>query len=463
MKRFLRDSFFVAALSIAACTGSSSGPIGSGSDLAVPSDLTVADDQAMPADLAVGGPDRSMPPDARMPPDLATASDGPPPDLTVPNDLPMPPDMAVPPDIAVPPDLVTPPDLTRVLSFAAPLYFDVGQSPHGIVMGDWNGDGKPDAAVTVSNVNGSYLAVLINAGGAQFRPAVKYATQIGPQGVAALDVNGDGKLDLVSANAGVNVTTGSAFAGVGDGTFKPLPDIAAAAGGRWIATGDINGDNISDLVFACAAQNVNVLPKLKGVGNGTFTSIGSEVAGNSPIWDALADMNGDGKLDLVVLAQAGSVFYLVGKGDGTFPSATSYAVPPTLPMGGALGDWNADGKPDVAVANGNTPTVSVFDNIGAGALGARRDFNMPAGIAYAVTAGDFDRDGKLDLAAGNTDSVVVFTGKGNGDFNPSLVIPAAKYNYWITTADVDGDGRLDIITTNGNTGSMAVLRNTSAP
>jgi hypothetical protein len=189
----------------------------------------------------------------------------------------------------------------------APVCYGAISNSASVAVGDFNGDGKPDLAVTV---NGG-VSVLLNDGNGAFPTAVFYPFGIHPKSVAAVgDFNGDGILDLAVTDVGGTVT----------------PD----SGGVWV---------------------------LLGKGDGTFQPAVYYVAGGYPVSVAVGDFNGDGKLDLAVANQfaghnldGANINVLLGNGDGTFQAPVNYAAGRS-PVSVAVGDFNGDGKPDLAVAN----------------------------------------------------------------------------------------------------------------
>ncbi len=173
----------------------------------------------------------------------------------------------------------------------APLPFFGSQS---MVVGDFNGDGQPDLAVTNSGANGVNV-FLNNEGGLTAVPAIP-VTGASPSSIAAADFNGDGKLDLAVANSGSNNVT--ILLGNGDGTFTAAASPATGTAPNSIAVADFNGDGVPDLAVANAgSSNVTIL---LGNGDGTFTAAAGPAADTGSTSVVAADFNGDGKEDLVV-------------------------------------------------------------------------------------------------------------------------------------------------------------------
>jgi hypothetical protein len=176
--------------------------------------------------------------------------------------------------------------------------------------------------------------------------------------VAVGDFNGDGVPDLAVTNSGPR--TVSVLLGNGDGTFRTAFNCPVGAAPTCVAVGDFDRDGILDLVVNnnVASGTVSVL---MGNGDGTFRAAGSYAAGISASAVAVADLNGDGILDLAV-ANGGSnnVSVLLGNGDGTFGAAVNYPAgggDQPFPRSMAVGDFNGDGTPDLVVAS---DTVSVL-------------------------------------------------------------------------------------------------------
>src|SRR5262245_14576830 len=233
-----------------------------------------------------------------------------------------------------------------------------------------------------------------------FAAKVDYPTTAFPSCVAIADLNGDTKLDLAVSGS---PNTLSVLLGNGDATFAPKVNYATLAAASSVAIGDLNGDGKPDLV----ASNYNaIFPSvsvLLGHGDGTFEPKVDYGTGGRPYSVAIADLNGDGKLDLAVANNAvGTVSVLLGHGDGTFALRVDYATGPG-PTSVAIGDLNGDTVPDLVVANSGSSTVSVLPGYGAGPFAPKMDYGTGGG-PHSVAIADLDDDGKPDLAVANSAS-----------------------------------------------------------
>jgi trimeric autotransporter adhesin len=288
-------------------------------------------------------------------------------------------------------------------TFAPPLIPNVdsldGINAFGV--GDFNGDGIPD--LLVDDEDTGQLTVLLGKGDGTF--TVGQSMHYPTTSLAVADFNGDGKIDV--GLSGITQTT--ILLGNGDGTFSAAPN-PQPIGSLQLVAADFNGDGKIDLAIACYNDtNLTVAPIaiLLGNGDGTFTA-----APGQPKFVAsqlvAADFNGDGKLDLAAIdSRGGTVVILLGNGDGTF------TTPSTLPTDSnfaalalTVGDFNGDGKPDLAVAAlannpANTPDakISVFPGNGDGTFADRFDVALVAGSLTSLAAADLTGNGSWDLAA----------------------------------------------------------------
>jgi hypothetical protein len=284
---------------------------------------------------------------------------------------------------------------------------------------------------------------------------VLYTSDWYPEDIALADLNGDGNVDLVSGSYLGRV---SVLLGNGDGTFVAGPTLTTGTSVARVVVADFNGDGRPDLAIS---QTNNSVAIYLGGGDGSF-SFASFVAAQGPFGIAAADLNGDGKLDLVVTNGTSGIFVgttvtvFLGNGNGTFQSPRVYQTG-TNPLAVAIADFNGDGKPDLIVVNADDNNVSVLLGNGDGTFGARGSFATGYRPA-SVSVGDFNRDGHLDLAIVNSFDVSILLGHGDGTFAAAVHYAAGNYPERISTGDFDGDGIVDIAATDVFDNLIAILK-----
>jgi hypothetical protein len=243
------------------------------------------------------------------------------------------------------------------------------------------------------------------------------------------------------------------------GTFFARNDISVNATAMAVAVGDFRGIGKQDMAIANSANSIDV--KL-GNGDGTFqTAVNYPIASGFPIAIVPADVNGDGKLDLVVLlGHTKMVLIFIGNVDGTFTTGQQFATG-TNPQAVTVADVNNDGKLDLLVANSGDNTVSVLRGNGDGTFQAKLDY-ITGGGPDSVAVGDFNGDGLLDLAVSNaTDSTVsVMMNSGSGTYPTHVDYATAGSPTWVVTADFNKDGKLDLAVA-AAAGKISILKNNS--
>ncbi|HEY3971700.1 MAG TPA: choice-of-anchor D domain-containing protein [Candidatus Sulfotelmatobacter sp.] len=330
----------------------------------------------------------------------------------------------------------------------------VGTDPRGIVIADFNRDGKPDVAVV--NRADNTISILLGNGDGTFAAPVIYATGFDPIAIAVGDFNGDGKLDLVTANRAAY--TISILLGNGDGTFGSHVDYATGTEPMAVAVGDFNADGFLDVVEANNADDTVSI--YLGLGNGTFQTPVSYSVGAGPIAVVSGDFNADGNLDLAV-ADSGSnnIAVLFGKGDGTFISTAYYATPAD-PDGLVAADLNGDGKLDLIAANNGGNNIAVLMNSGAGTFATGVPYAVGT-LPFAISAGDFYGNGQIDVAVVNSgdNTVSILPGNGDGTFNTAgaLTFSIGDESLAMAVGDFNGDGRADLVVSNADDDTVSIL------
>ncbi len=238
-------------------------------------------------------------------------------------------------------------------------------------------------------------------------------------------------------------------------TFSAFTTVSAGTAPLAMTSADVNADGKLDLIFAnSGSASISVC---MGNGNGTFVAAVNYAVGSSPVSVAAGDLNGDGRLDLAVTNFSSlSVSILLNNGNGTFATAVPYACG-NNPRQVAIADLNADGRFDLAVSNQGAGTVSILLNNGGGVFAPKVDYN-PGTNPYGVGISDFNNDGVLDLAvsrggAGGSGGVSILRGNGDGTFQAAANTGAGGGTF-TQFADLNKDGLEDLVVLNQNAGAV---------
>ena len=342
----------------------------------------------------------------------------------------------------------------------------VGAMPVDVAAGDLDGDGKLD--LVSADARGRTISIRLQRAGDWVPGAGAPLTlPLEPHIVALGDLDRDGDLDLFATAH----DSDGVFAWLGDGSgrFAPAPGSPMAAFGsarphnHGLAVGDLDGDGDADVVVA--DQDARAAGVLLAVDGGRLVpSQASPVAlGAEPYPPALGDMNRDGKLDLVVPLVGGqAVAVLLGDGGGGFAPAPGSPLRTVRPRPYAvmLGDVDRDGALDVVAAHDDTDDVSVLLGDGSGRLHAAP--GSPVSLGLRVSRGalaDVDGDGDLDLVAAGSGSLVIAHGDGRGGLAPSR---RASFSGWrAIVRDLDGDGKPEIVAPDPDASVLRVWSTTS--
>ncbi|MFZ0319217.1 MAG: FG-GAP-like repeat-containing protein [Candidatus Sulfotelmatobacter sp.] len=308
-------------------------------------------------------------------------------------------------------------------TFQTAVDYPAGSSPESVVAVDLNHDGNLDLAVASQS---AYISILLGNGDGTFQPATESpAVPTFERHITTGDFNGDGKPDLVMRADQSAVTV---LLGNGDGTFQNALTTYAPFDVTALGVGDFNRDGKLDLVTAGTFGGDSSVNVWIGNGDGTFDYGANYPGGEVPEAIAVADFNRDGKLDLAINDSEGvGISVMLGNGDGTFQTAVEYPIPFNNWVTAA--DLSGDGKLDLAVINGFAPNtgVTVFPGNGDGTFGSGT-FYSAGSDANFVAIGDFNGDGKKDMAVTDNryDDVIVLLNTGVASFSPTTPLVFKK-------------------------------------
>ena len=374
--------------------------------------------------------------------------------------------------------------LAFAAGFQGAVNYTVNPYPTGIMQGDFNRDGNLDLAVAVCGdadcVATGSVQVLFGHGDGTFTPGGTYVA--GPDGttvdtMAAGDFNGDGVPDIVAVNSAIN-QYGVVSVLIADGVGGFLPPVSYAVDGAvpvWVAVGDFNGDHKLDL--AVSVTTTAVVSILLGNGDGTFQPQISYPVESGVQGITVGDVNGDGKLDIVAAnecgndpaCRAGTVSVLLGNGNGTFQPELSFFVG-LFPLSVGLGDFNHDGRPDIAVALPCGTDQTCVSHGGVGILLGNGDGTFQPIVNYPSTGygtvrlavGDFNGDHHSDIVAANVQQsdITVFLANRDGTLQSGIDYPVSLGPIWMTLADFNGDHAVDLAVANEYGSDISILMNT---
>ena len=358
------------------------------------------------------------------------------------------------------------------LSFRPAVHLPAGARPQTVLIADVNKDGAKD--ILVGNSGGDSLSVYLNDGKGDLRQTKgsPFPAGLSPNDLAIGDLNKDGNLDVAIANHGVQRVT--VLLGNGKGGFvfasgSPF-SVASNPHPHGIAVADFNGDSKLDL--AVDSWDENKVLVLFANGDGTFRSPGVKFAVGAAPYQRLraADLNGDGHPDIVTSNWRGrSLSILLGDDKGNFSLSGDRNVEvPASPFGLAIGDFNGDHHPDIAVAHfsgqATDPSkngLSVLYGDGKGAFSLAKGSPFPVGhYPPTVVAGDLDGDGIDDLALPNhvDNTVTIYLG-GKGGLRQAEGSPISVGHgpTCVAIGDLNGDGKPDLLVCDGDDNEILIF------
>jgi autotransporter-associated beta strand protein len=370
-------------------------------------------------------------------------------------------------------------------SFADKQDFATGSKPNSVSLGDLNGDGMPDLAV--ANYSSNTVSVLLNttepgAVTPSFADKQDFITGSVPSCVSLGDVNGDGKLDLAVTNWDsntVSVLLNTTVPGATTPSFAAMQDFGVGSRPSSVSFGDVNSDGKLDLAVANWNSNtVSVLlnTTMPGATAPSFAAKQDSQTGSGASFVSFGDVNSDGRLDLAVTNYSSNTVSVLLNTTTPVAAMPSFAAKQDFGTGSyatfvSLGDLDGDGKVDLAVANGSSAkTVSVLLNTtvpGAAtpSFAAKQDFSSDS--SWSMSLGDLNGDGKLDLAvandSSNTVSVLLNTTVPQASFAYKRDFSTGSEPGAVSFGDVNGDGRVDLATADFSSDTVSVLLDTTVP
>jgi len=341
----------------------------------------------------------------------------------------------------------------------------VGTEPFSVTTADLNGDGQRELICT--DTGGNTLSILTNNGSGGYAVAASPMVANNPGSVMAADLNGDGQRELICSIAGGNALL--ILTNDGSGGYAVSASLTVDSNPFSVIAADVNGDGKLDLI--CANYDYgygNTLSVLTNDGSGGFALASSPVVGGGPVAVVAADVNGDGKVDLICanygvyngsVANGNTLSVLTNDGSGGFVLASSPTVG-SGPNSIVAVDVNGDGKADLVCANLSSASLSVLTNDGRGGF-VLASSPMVGNNPSSVIAADVNGDGAPDLicANGQDDTLSVLTNNGSGGFALACLLNVGSGPNSVTAADLNGDGKLDLVCADNSGNTLSVLTN----
>jgi hypothetical protein len=346
-------------------------------------------------------------------------------------------------------------------TFVSEQWYPTDSTVSSMAVADFDNDGRLDIVVTHYDKNN--VGILLGYRDGVFASEKKFPTGSGPQSVATGDFNNDGRIDIVVANS--NDGNVSVLLGYGNGTFANQMTFSTSsdtANPVFVVVGDFNSDHRLDI--AVANKYYNAIVVLLGYGNGAFTIANtfSHIFFYNPWFIALGDLNMDSRLDIAVLDDYRLYVYLGSPNDSYLEVLLYSTGSGSTPRSVGVGKFDSDNQLDIVVANSGTNSIGIFLGLGNGDFEAQTMY--PTGDAsqpYSVAVGDFNNDRQSDIAVANygTGNVGIFLGCGNGTLTSqkTYFTDSLSYPYSIAIQDINNDTQIDIVVAYFGSNSVAIL------
>ncbi|MEG4345001.1 FG-GAP-like repeat-containing protein, partial [Microcoleus sp. A003_D6] len=373
-----------------------------------------------------------------------------------------------------------------ILGFAPKVDFATANLPTLVSIDDINGDGKPDLAT--ANRGSASTSILLNttttlATTPTFATKVDFTTGTTPVSVSIGDINGDDKPDLATANYGstnTSILLNTTTTGATTPTFATKVDFPTLIQPNSVGIGDFNGDGKPDLAVASLNNTTSIFLNTTTTlaTTPTFATKVDFTTGPRPTILSIGDFNGDGKPDFATANQNNNTTSILLNTTTTLATTPTFATKVDL-IGGttarsvSIGDFNGDGKPDLAVANFGSASTSIFLNTTTTlattpTFATKFDFTTGNGPA-SVSIGDFNRDGKPDLAVANfgSASTSIFlnttpTGATTPTFATKIDFTTGTNPISVSIDDFNGDGKPDLAVANQGSNTTSIFLNNTA-
>ena len=353
--------------------------------------------------------------------------------------------------------------------------FSTGSRPFSVAIADINGDNNLDL-ISVG-FNSRNASILLGNGDGSFQNQIGFSSGgngNNPFTVAVADFNGDGKPDIATEgyfNNELRILLNNSIPGENSIAFQS----SFSAGSTGIhplslVAGDLNRDGIVDIATANAgANNVSVF---FGNGNGTFKTPTTFATGLYPRDIAFADINGDGKLDVITTNNDGNTITILRNNTSTGATVPNFVARTittgTSPEAISIADINSDGKLDIVTISHYGTEQNINVHINSGTMGSltitfatKTTIAIPSGNGD-ITIGDVNYDGKMDIVTATNGKTSLFLGNGNGSFQASTSYAIGNNPRSVALGDINHDNRIDMITANDTDSTLSVLINTSA-